>query len=304
MVFLVLFLIAAAVAVYFAVRFFLLRMAIAQADGELKQINGHITQNHVLRLPVPDRRLGDFMNTINVTLQEVRRERVSYAARERAFRGQIEAVSHDLRTPLTVIIGYLDLLSSRTDDEEVGIVLRKARSMQKLVAAFYEYSRVVSGDYALDCAVLDENRVLSETIADNCIILEEKGLDVTVKTLDCPAQIVADRAALERVIVNLMQNASRYAASYLAIENMVVSGQVVTTFENDAEGLTEETIAHLFDRFYTGDATRAGGGTGLGLTIAKELTEQMGGALTAQLIGSSRPAVRFTLSFPLAKIQA
>ena len=122
--------------------------------------------------------------------------------------------------------------------------------------------------------------------------------------MDCPAQIVADRAALERVIVNLMQNASRYAASYLAIENMVVSGQVVTTFENDAEGLTEETIAHLFDRFYTGDATRAGGGTGLGLTIAKELTERMGGALTAQLIGSSRPAVRFTLSFPLAKIQA
>ena len=99
----------------------------------------------------------------------------------------------------------------------------------------------------------------------------------------------------------LMQNASRYATSYLAIENTVASGRVVTTFENDAEGLTEETIAHLFDRFYTGDAARAGGGTGLGLTIAKELTEQMGGALSAQLIGGSRHAVRFTLSFPLAK---
>ena len=283
MVFAILFAIALIAAIYFAVRFYLLRSAIVRADGELKDINSHITQNHVLRLPVPDRALGALMTTINATLQKVREERNSYAERERLFRSQIEAISHDLRTPLTVIIGYLKLM--RPDDGDREVILRKAQSMQKLIAAFYEYSRVIAGDFTIEMRPLDLNRTLKEVFADNCVLLEAKELKVITSFPDCPVGVEADPAALERVIVNLIQNAASYAKKFFSLTLSVREGRAVAIFENDAKELKEEQLPRIFDRFYMADSSRGSGGTGLGLTIAKNLVDLMGGTLTADLKG-------------------
>lgn len=310
MVFVILFAVAAVVAIYFAARFYILRSSIRKADAELKDINGHITENYVLRLPAPDRELGAFMNTVNNMLERIRRERVSYAAREREFRSQIEAISHDLRTPLTVIIGYLKVMErDGPDGQTMEVVLRKAWSMQKLIAAFYEYSRIIADDYTLEPVPLDAGRLLRETFADNCLMLEGKGLKVTASFCDYPVKVIADRAALERVIVNLIQNAARYARTFFSLTFDRVGGNAVAVFENDAEGLTGDALEHIFDRFYMVDGSRGMGGTGLGLTIAKSLAEQMGGSLTADIAsapgnfkeGESGQAIRFTLTLPALK---
>ncbi len=292
------------VAIYFAARFFLLKRALVEANGELKEINADIIQNHVLRLPVPDKNLGALMSTVNSTLECIRRERVSYAARERAFRSQIEAISHDLRTPLTVIIGYVRILQSQNvcDEQTLSIILRKAQSMQKLISAFYEYSRVIAGDIALDPGIIDESRLMRETFLDNCVILEDKELAVYTDFAEYPVNIFADGDALGRIEVNILQNAARYAHSYFKIALKQEGDRAVAIFENDAEGLDEDKVARLFDKFYTADSSRSSGGTGLGLTIAANLAERMGGSLTAELAqgeGGVR-AVRFTLSFPVA----
>ena len=309
MVFIILFAVAAVVAIYFAARFYLLRSSIRKADAELKDINDHITENYVLRLPAPDRELGAFMNTVNNTLERIRRERVSYAAREREFRSQIEAISHDLRTPLTVIIGYLKVMEcDGPDGQTMEVVLRKARSMQKLIAAFYEYSRIIADDYTLEPAPLDAGRLLRETFADNCVMLEGKGLKVDTSFCDYPVKALADSAALERVIVNLIQNAARYARTFFLLTFDRVGENAVAVFENDAEGLTEDTLEHIFDRFYMADGSRSMGGTGLGLTIAKSLAEQMCGSLTADIASApvniaeeGGKAIRFTLTLPALK---
>lgn len=298
-VFILLFALAATAAAFFAVRFALLRAAIRRADEELREINTNITENHVLRLAVPDKRLGAFLDTVNQNLACVRRERNEYAARERSFRSQIEAVSHDLRTPLTVIIGYLKLSDGERDGTR-DVVLRRAQSMQKLIAAFYEYSRIIAGDYTLSPAAVDMCRLVRETFADNCVIFEEKGLAAEAHFPDAPATVYADGAALERVTVNLLQNAARYAENFFMLSFFVRDGQAVAVFENDAAGLDESDLPRLFDRFYTADGSRNAGGTGLGLTIARDLVRQMGGELTAALHErADGKTVAFTLSFPL-----
>lgn len=288
----------AVAAIYFAVRFYALRSAIYRAEEELGEINGHISQNHVLRTDVPDRALDKLLRTANDTLATIRSERVVYTAREREFRSQIEAISHDLRTPLTVIIGYLKLMEP-TGDEALGRVLRKACSMQKLVEEFYEYSRIICGDYPLSPAFIDAGRIIRESFSDNCLLLEERGLDIKVDLCDRPAEVFADQRALERIVVNLIQNAARYAEKTFSLSLDTGDGKVMATFENDANGLTKADADRLFERFYTADGSRGSGGTGLGLTIAQNLARRSGGELTAELTDGGEN-IRFTLTLPAA----
>ena len=98
---------AVAAGLYFAVRYLLLKHALRELNRELTDIRYNIDANKILHLPVPDRELEKLAESINGTLEEGRRERVEYGKREREFQKQIENISHDLRTPLTVILGYL-----------------------------------------------------------------------------------------------------------------------------------------------------------------------------------------------------
>ena len=269
-------------AAFFAVRFFLLRRSIKDITADLGGINVQIEQNNILRLPSPDRQLEELLNAINDTLVAVRSERADYLAREREFRSQIESISHDLRTPLTVIIGYLRLKPER--DDTYDVVLRKALSMQKLVSQFYDYSRIISGDYPIKLSDTDMCRIVRETFADNCFLFEEKGLSVAARFSGQPAFIYADGGALERVVANILQNASRYAHKFFAINFSAENGYASARFYNDAADMTEEELSRIFDRFYMADGSRSAGGTGLGLTIAKNLASQMKGRLTAELV--------------------
>lgn len=284
-------------AVFLGVRLIFLKRALRRSAVDLNEINDSVTENNVLRLPAPDKDMAALLSVVNGTLSAVRKERISYALREKEFRSQIECISHDLRTPLTVIIGYLKLMPERDDTSEV--ILRKALSMQKLVSAFYDYSRIISGDYPLKLDSTDMRRVVLETFADNCVIFENKGLSVEAQFDDDPVIILADGGALERIAINLLQNASRYARSLFKITFSIDGGRALAKFINDADDMSEDTLLHIFDRFYMADGSRTAGGTGLGLTIARDLAEQMGGSLTAVMEQSGdRRLLCFELSFP------
>ena len=140
-------------AVIFAFRYVSLRRSLQEANRELKEIERELEENRFLHLPSPESDLERFIGTVNEALEEIRRERRSYAAKEREFQRQIENISHDLRTPLTVILGYLKLLGAQepkgrinpiteqpdgTPDQErafmLGMIERNARIMERLVA--------------------------------------------------------------------------------------------------------------------------------------------------------------------------
>ena len=144
----VLFSVAVVIAVYFATRFFLLKKAMKEANREFRDILKDIQQNQILHMEMPDKELENMAQSVNQALEQIRTERQEYEKRERAFQSEIENISHDLRTPLTVILGYLKLMKGQKepDMEMVETIERKAKTMQRLVTDFYDLSRLSAGD--------------------------------------------------------------------------------------------------------------------------------------------------------------
>lgn len=299
---------------YLAFRYFSLKHALRQIHRDLSEILEDISQNRILHLPAPDPDLEGLTQTVNSALEEIRRERLSYEKRERQFQGLIENISHDLRTPLTVILGYLKWMKHtdstkspsyqsrppalspettlQTGSSEhrytLDIIEKHARAMEKLVSQFYAFSRLHAQDYALELQSVDICRILRESIADHCRILEERNLEIRSRLPEHAVLIRGNADALERIFSNLLQNAGRYA--YCSLEIRLESEDlqnIRVVFQNDTTLIKEDDIPHLFDRFYKRDPSRRQGGSGLGLTVAKSLAELMDGSLTAELSGQA-----------------
>ena len=300
----VLFSVAIVIAVYFATRFFLLKKAMKEANREFQDILKDIQQNQILHMAMPDKELENMAQSVNQALEQIRTERQEYEKRERAFQSEIENISHDLRTPLTVVLGYLKLMKGQkeTDMEMVETIERKAKTMQRLVTDFYDLSRLSARDYEVEIKETDLGRILRESLMDSYHILEKRALELEAEIPEHIIEVLGDASALERIFLNLIQNAGRYAQSFLHVFVREQKQQVWICFENDAFNVTEADVEHLFERFYRKDRARTQEGTGLGLTVAKQLAEAMEAKLTAELIrepgggkGEIIPKLRFTL---------
>lgn len=300
----VLFFLSLSLAGFLAGRLFLLKGALRKSAAALREIQGDLSQNGIVPLPFPDRDLEDLLRAVNAALDGIRQERQSCARREREFQSQIEAVSHDLRTPLTVLLGYLKLLKKQADtvsqerepdhllfcEQEphalLDMLIRKARTMDKLTEQLYDYSRLSTGDYEPPLETIDAGRILRETFLENCLLFEDAGLrvdaDFAREGADLrPIYALGNKDALERIFTNLFQNAARYAHHTFRLSIRRDGGRILFLFENDTKVLSETDLPHLFTRFYMGDPSRSRGGSGLGLTIARYLAEKMGGSLDA-----------------------
>lgn len=176
----VLFSVAIVIAVYFATRFFLLKKAMKEANREFQDILKDIQQNQILHMAMPDKELENMAQSVNQALEQIRTERQEYEKRERAFQSEIENISHDLRTPLTVILGYLKLMKGQkeTDMEMVETIERKAKTMQRLVTDFYDLSRLSARDYEVEIKETDVGRILRESLMDSYHILEKRALEL------------------------------------------------------------------------------------------------------------------------------
>lgn len=195
--------------------------AVRQTNRALKEISGELEANRVLKLPAPDREMEELLVTINDALRKIREQHLEYAKREQEFQRQIENISHDLRTPLTSMIGYLDIMDKTAldpeDREALEVVKRKARFLQQLVGQFYELSRFSGEDYTPRVEHVDIARLLRETIVDYYPELTARNLLVDINIMEGPVNVRADKDGLERVFQNLLQNVCRYAGRELSV---------------------------------------------------------------------------------------
>ncbi len=240
-----------------------------------------------LHLAAPHRASEELLSEVNGLLQDGEEERSDFRRREQALRRQIANVSHDLRTPLTSILGYLQLLESPELTEEqrreyLSIITSRAKVLQGLITSFYDLSRLEAGEYPIVRERVDLREVIGALLAAFYDELENR-FTVTVDLPEDLPPVWGDRAAMTRVYSNLIRNALEHGADTLSISAGKEGDEVFTRFTNGGAELTGEELPHVFDRFYTSDKTRSGRNTGLGLAIVKTLTEQMLGTVAAEL---------------------
>lgn len=260
--------------------------ALWQAAKELSELRR--SSGNRMRLHQPDAALEELMAQINSLLEDREAERRSLRSQELELRRQIANISHDLRTPLTSILGYLQLLEQEElppEDrkEALDIIRGRALALQSMITSFYDLSRLEAGEYPLQRERVQIYPLLAELLADFYSDFEAAGLTVELELEEHLPPVWGDRSAILRLFTNLIQNVLKHGTGLLTVRLAAVKEGQAVTFTNDAPDLTQEDAAHVFDRFYTADKMRSGQNTGLGLAIVRELSRRMEIALSARL---------------------
>lgn len=287
--------------IYFSSRFFLISKEIKEATGNLKEISENIELNRRLTSLDGDKNFEKFLIVINKYLEEAQRGKIKYIRREKEIRKEIENISHDLRTPLTSILGYLEFLenediSEKEKAEYLAIIKRRSIGLYNLVQIFYDVSRLEANEYKFNIKKVDINKAVREHILLFYNDFESKNIEVEVELLDEEAFVEVDKTALERIFTNLLQNAIKYANYKFKVYLEKKNNNVKIILSNDANTLDKNDVEHLFDRFYMKDSSRSNSSSGLGLTVTKLLIEQMNGEIKVDI---NKDILCFSITFIL-----
>ena len=266
----------------------LLLLRLAALHRSLDELRAFFAQNiaeesnGLIRLSSRDPHARRCASGLNAALRELREQRHAYLSGDRELKNAVVNVSHDLRTPLTAICGYVELLEREELSPDaaryVAVIGERAEAMRTLCEERFRYSLVSAQEQQLHPEVLALNAALQESFAAAYTMLKERGITPEISLPETDVQRTLDRAALMRIFSNLLSNAAKYSDGDLDI---TLSEPCVITFSNQASQLTVTQVERLFDRFYTVEMARSS--TGLGLSIARTLIEQMGGTISADL---------------------
>lgn len=261
--------------------------ALRSAAEQLKELE-RTGSSARLRLAVPNRAAEELLQEVNALLEARRTDQAAWREQEKSLRRQISNVSHDLRTPLTSILGYLQLMEDPALPEEdrreyLTIIENRSKALQSLITSFYELSRLEGGEYPLEQVPVNLHASLSGLLAAFYNDFMDKGFDMTVELEEGLPPVLADEGAVLRVFTNLIRNALDHGQGRMEVRLYREGEQVVSLFRNETADLTAEDVPHVFDRFFTSDKMRTGRNTGLGLAIVKALAERMGCRVTAEL---------------------
>ena len=274
----------ALVALGLGIKVALLRHGIKALRQDLVERRGQDT-NTLLSLPCRDRELRKLASALNQELRALRQERLRYQQGDKELKEAVVNISHDLRTPLTAISGYLQLLQGQDLPPDTRRYLEqidnRTQAMKRLTEELFRYSVVVSEE-TLAREPVDLRRAVEEALLSFYGALEGRGIEPQVRLPEEKVERLLDPAALSRVLGNILTNALKYSAGDLEV-TLEERGRL--TFSNAAPGLDPVAAGRLFDRFYTVEAAR--NSTGLGLSIAKELTQRMDGSIGAALHGGT-----------------
>lgn len=236
--------------------------------------------NTPITLSSRDKDMCALGNDINLSLSRLRSEQHRYEYGNSELQRAITNISHDLRTPLTAIYGYLELLEKEpltpAAMQYIRILHERTEALTSLTEELFQYSVVVSGEQELSLTLTSVNSVLEESIAAFYTTLQEKGITPTIFLPETPVLRILDHTALSRVFANLLSNAIKYSAGDLKI---FLSERGEILFSNSSKDLNSIQVEKLFDRFYTVETVQ--NSTGLGLSIARTLIEKMHGTISA-----------------------
>lgn len=228
-----------------------------------------------------DKTVTRLAKAINLQLTKLRKIKQQYSDGDRELKEAITNISHDLRTPLTAICGYLDLLEKQNHSEDTERYIEQIRNrsevLKQLTEELFRYS-IISSTPELSYEKVNLCRVLEESLISFEGTMQQVGIQPEIQMPSVPVWRTLDHSAVVRVFGNIINNAIRYSDGDFEV-HLEENGKI--TFSNTANKLTTVEVEKLFDRFYTVDTARKS--TGLGLAIAKTLVEKMNGKIEANI---------------------
>lgn len=287
-----------------SVSFFIIRRVkrqlseMAEILADVKSGNGNrriLSETHELAAPVA--------YEINDIIVSYENRLTAFCQTERTNKQLMTSLSHDVRTPLTTLIGYLDaahkgIVTGKERDDYIETARRKAHDLKEYIDVLFDWFKLNSNEFALEISTVEIAELTRNILIDWIPILEDKQINYIIDIPEQPFRVELDSDAYMRILNNLMQNA--VAHSHADKIKVSLSGQdskIRILIADDGIGMEKEDLKHIFERLYKCDKARSEKGSGLGLSIAHQLVEKMNGQITAE----SEPGkgTVFTLSFSL-----
>ncbi|HHL2033817.1 HAMP domain-containing sensor histidine kinase [Clostridium perfringens] len=257
---------------------------------ELKKLNseGKIEK---LRLSLPNKNIENLIVEINTLIDDKRKMANIYKEKDMELREAIANMSHDLRTPLTSIMGYVYLLNDdKLDKEErkeyLKIIEKRSLVLNDLITNFYGLSRIQADQYEIKFEPVNLELVLGEIIAAFYETLDYKFGEPEINIEEGLGPVLGDKQALNRIFTNLIENIIKHGEGEVKISLKKKNKYIVMEFSNKAEELEPKDVNRIFEKFFTKDRMRTGQNTGLGLAIVKLLVEKQGQKIEAKKVGN------------------
>lgn len=257
-----------------------------------------------------EKEIQELLVQINELLDHQNALEMERKNQEDSNRKMLANISHDLKTPLTVILGYSEMIRSQEGisldsiQQKVEKIFSKTTDVLEMIKIFFDLVKIESGELALEMQVLDLCEVARNEILNYYDMLQEGGFQVEIDIPEEEIHVEADRQAVKRILANLIQNAIKYGGDgrYLRLGITQRKDEVTIQVEDRGKGIMEDSQDKIFERLVTLEDSRNKKyqGSGLGLTITKRLAEAMGGSIQVK----SRPYVKtvFSVSLPLSGV--
>ena len=247
--------------------------------------------------------LMELLVQINRLLENQRKMKVDYRRSQISAKKMLSNISHDIKTPMTVILGYLEIIRINGDKEDEMLlkVEQKAKRVMELINQFFTLAKLEAGDMELEISRINICEVCRENILDFYELLKQKEFQVEVKIPEEAVFIMGNKEALHRILYNLISNVIRYGLDgwYLGLVLRSVKNDVYIDVIDKGKGIEKEFAGNVFERLFTMEDSRNRRiqGNGLGLTIAQTLAQQLGG----EIVLESEPNVKTTFTVKLHK---
>ena len=245
---------------------------------QLRKIEKQVYFKERINISLNDKDIEKLAETINNNMRENKQIEIDIMKREERLKQNISDIAHDLRTPLSSIMGYITLLDNCTEKEKkeyINIIQRKSEELNLLINNFYEVSLLDNSSLKIDITSIDIVQVIMDIVISNYALIKNNKIEINNRVPEKQIKIYGEEITCKRIIQNLVSNSIKYSTGYISIELDELENEVVFTIKNNVSNLKESDIEHLFERFYTVDKSR--NRSGLGLYIVKLLLNKIGG---------------------------
>ena len=257
-----------------------IKKSIKEIQKSVENILNTDTNNLIL---ISDASVKELAIFLNKELKEMRKQKLQYEYGNQELKRNITNVSHDLRTPLTAIKGYIELLKEESLTQNgrkyISVINRKTEELTELTEQLFDFAKILDTDMVLTKEKCYLNELLEEVLASYYPIFKEK--DIVPEVLICKEKVekVVNKASMIRVFENIFSNVVKYSNGNFKVE-LKNDGEII--FSNKATSLDATTVQKIFDRYFSVENAKES--TGIGLSIAKQLVELNGGSISADYV--------------------